>query len=219
LYEALIHGENLSKEKLKAILDGFGDSMVIAGAKNKMRIHIHTDTPWLLFEKISDMGTVIAQKVDDMVMQNEVASNARFKTAIVTDSSCDIPEDLLEKYQIQRVPLNIHFGDTFYLDGVTMKPEQFYAVLDSSPVYPTTSQPSYKEFFNRYNFLAAHYDSIIGINLSAKLSGTWQNSVNAAGRSPHKQVKLSMLSTAKKFPVDWACLPFGCQSNGSGNEP
>jgi DegV family protein with EDD domain len=196
--EALIQGENLSKEKLKAILDGFGDSMVIAGAKNKIRIHIHTDTPWLLFEKISDMGTVIAQKVDDMVMQNEVASNARFKTVIVTDSSCDIPEDLLEKYQIQCIPLNIHFGDTFYLDGVTMKPEQFYAVLDSSPVYPTTSQPSYKEFFNRYNYLSTHYDSIIGINLSAKLSGTWQNSVNAAGKVSALTGKIIDVINSKK---------------------
>ena len=196
--EALIQGDNLSREKLKAVLEGSGDSLVIAGAKNKIRIHIHTDTPWLLFEKISSLGTVIAQKVDDMVMQNEVASNARFKTVIVTDSSCDIPEDLLEKYQIQRIPLNIHFGDTFYLDGITMKPEQFYAVLDSSPVYPTTSQPSFKEFFNRYSYLATHYDSIIGINLSAKLSGTWQNSVNAAGKVSAQTGKIIDVINSKK---------------------
>jgi len=196
--EALIQGENLNREKLKAILDGFGDSTVIAGAKDKMRIHVHTDKPWLLIQKISGLGTIAAQKVDDMVMQNEVASNARFKTAIVTDSSCDIPQDLLEKYQIHRIPLNIHFGDTFYLDGITMKPEQFYAVLDSSPVYPTTSQPSYKEFFNRYNYLATHYDSIIGINLSAKLSGTWQNSVNAAGKVSAQTGKIIDVINSKK---------------------
>ena len=180
--EALIQGENLSREKLKSVLAGFGDSMVIAGSANKLRIHVHTDTPWLLFEKVGKLGSVIAQKVDDMVMQNEVASNARFKTALVTDSSADIPEELLEKYQIQRIPLNIHFGETFYLDGLTMKPEQFYSVLQTAPVYPTTSQPSFKEFYNRYNYLSTHYDSIIGINLSARLSGTWQNSVNAAGK-------------------------------------
>jgi len=196
--EALIQGKNLSKEKLKAILKGFGDSMVVAGSKNKMRIHVHTDTPWLLFEKINGLGTIIAQKVDDMVMQNEMASNARFKTAIVTDSSCDIPDELLEKYQIQRIPLNIHFGDTFYLDGITMKPEQFYGMLKSSPVYPTTSQPSYKEFFNRYNYLSTHYDSIIGINLSAKLSGTWQNSVNAAGKVSEQTGTIIEVINSKK---------------------
>ncbi len=196
--EALIQGKNLNKEKLKAVLDGFGDSMVIAGSKNKMRIHIHTDAPWLLFEKISDLGTIIAQKVDDMVLQNEIASNARHKTAIVTDSSCDIPEELMEKYQILCIPLNIHFGDTFYLDGITMKPEQFYRMLDSSPVYPTTSQPSYKEFFNRYNYLSTHYDSIIGINLSAQLSGTWQNSVNAAGKVSEQTGKIIEVINSKK---------------------
>ncbi len=180
--EALLQGGNLNREKLKAVLSGFGDSMVIAGAKNKLRIHVHTDTPWALFEKIGDMGTILTQKVDDMVMQNKIASQARFKTSIVTDSSADIPDELIEKYQIQRVPLNIHFGNTFYLDGITMKPEQFYQMVGRSPVYPTTSQPSYKEFFNKYNYLSTHYTSVIGINLSAKLSGTWQNSVNAAGK-------------------------------------
>ncbi len=180
--EAMLRGEGLDKEKLKSVLAGFGDSVVIAGAGNKVRIHVHTDTPWLLFEKIGKLGTIITQKVDDMVSQNQIASHALFKTALVTDSSADIPEELLEKYQIQRVSLNIHFGDTFYLDGVTMKPEQFYPLLEHSPVYPTTSQPSFKEFYNKYNYLSTHFDSIIAINLSARLSGTWQNSVNAAAK-------------------------------------
>ena len=180
--EALLQGENLNKEKLKAVLSGLGDSMVIAGSKSKLRIHVHTDTPWVLFEKIGDMGTILTQKVDDMVMQNTIASQARFQTTIVTDSSADIPDEIMEKYQIQRIPLNIHFGETFYLDGITMKPEQFYQMVERSPVYPTTSQPSFKEFYNKYNYLTTHYKTVIGINLSAKLSGTWQNSVNAAGK-------------------------------------
>jgi len=196
--EALIKGKNLDKEEIKSLLNNFGDSLVVAGSQNKMRIHVHTDTPWLLFEKINHLGTIISQKVDDMIFQNEIASHARFKTAIVTDSSCDIPEKLLEKYQIQRIPLNIHFGDTFYLDGVTMKAEQFYEMLDASPVYPTTSQPSYKEFFNRYNYLSSHYNSIIGINLSARLSGTWQNSVNAADKVSDQTGKVIEVINSKK---------------------
>lgn len=196
--EALIKGEDLSKEKVKGILNGFGDSMVIAGATTKMRIHIHTDTPWLLFEKLSKISTIIAQKVDDMVQQNDIAAHAKAKIGLVTDSSVDLPQEIIEKYQIQVIPLNIHFGETYYLDGITMQAEQFYTLLDKSPVYPTTSQPSFKDFYNRYNYLSTHFDSLIGINLSAKLSGTWQNSLNAANKVSEQTGKNIEVLNSKK---------------------
>ena len=188
--EALITGGKLDKQKIKKTIEGYGDSLVIAGSDKKMRVHIHTDTPWSLFVDVGKLGTISAQKVDDMVLQNEIASNAKNKVAIVTDSTCDLPDELIEKHQIQMVPLNIHFGDSFYLDRVTMQPEQFYKMLDSSKDYPTTSQPGFKDFVNRYNYLSTHYDSIIGIHISNKLSGTWQNSLNAANQIVKQNGKL-----------------------------
>ncbi|MBE0649369.1 MAG: DegV family EDD domain-containing protein [Bacteroidales bacterium] len=196
--EALLKGEDLSKEKLRSIVNNFGDSLVIAGNPSKMRVHIHTDTPWKLFEKLSAAGTIIAQKVDDMVLQNDVASHPKSKVALLTDSSVDLPKDILEKHQIQVIPLNVHFGETYYLDSVTIKPEQFYSMLDKAPIYPTTSQPSYKDFYNRYNYLATHYNSIIGINLSARLSGTWQNSLNAANKVSEQTGKTIEVINSKK---------------------
>lgn len=178
--EALITGEKLDKERIRETIRGYGDSMVVAGSDAKMRIHIHTDTPWSLFVQLGELGTIAAQKVDDMVMQNEIATNAKYRVALLTDSTCDLPNDILEKYQIQMIPLNLHFGNSTYLDRVTMQPAQFYKLLDSSPDYPSTSQPTNKEFYNKYNYLSTHYDSIIGVHLSNKMSGTWQNSLNAA---------------------------------------
>ncbi|NOX84357.1 MAG: DegV family EDD domain-containing protein [Chlorobi bacterium] len=196
--EALISGDNLDKEKIRSTIEGYGDSMVVAGSNKKMRIHIHTDTPWTLFVELGKLGNIAAQKVDDMVMQNEVVSNARFKTALLTDSSCDLPEELIEKYQIQIVPLNIHFGKSFYLDTVTMQPEQFYKMIDTAPHYPSTSQPSYKDFYNKYNYLSTHYESIIAIHISNKLSGTWQNSLNAANKViKHHHKKIDVVNSNK----------------------
>ncbi len=189
--EALITGDKLDKEKIRKTIGGFGNSMVVAGSDKKMRIHIHTDTPWNLFVKLGRLGNIAAQKVDDMVMQNEVASNARYNIGLVTDSTCDLPEKIIEKYQIQIIPLNIHFGQSFYLDTVTMQPEQFYGMIDSAPHYPSTSQPSFKEFYNKFNYLATHYDSIISLHISNKLSGTWQNGLNAANKvieQHHKKI-------------------------------
>jgi len=180
--EALITGTKLDKEKIRETIQGYGDSMVVAGSDKKMRIHVHTDTPWSLFVQLGELGTIASQKVDDMVIQNEIVSNAKHKTAILTDSTCDLPDELIEKYQIQMIPLNIHFGMSSYLDRITIQPEQFYNLLDTSHDYPTTSQPAYKEFYNKYNYLSTHYDSIIAVHISDKLSGTWQNSLNAANK-------------------------------------
>ena len=147
--EAMIKGENLTRDAFTKAMEGMGDSVVIAGSPTKMRIHIHTDQPWLLFEKIAKIGTVTYKKVDDMVMQNDLASNRKFKIGIVTDSTCDIPNELLQKYQIQVVPLTIHFGEEYFLDRITLQPEQFFKKLQKSDTHPTTAQPAYStKLFN-----------------------------------------------------------------------
>jgi hypothetical protein len=102
--EALLTGKDLDKAKIKKTLEGFGDSLVIAGSAQKTRIHIHTDTPWLLFVELGKLGNIASQKVDDMVMQHTIASSPRAKIGLVTDSSSDLPTDIIEKYQIQVVP-------------------------------------------------------------------------------------------------------------------
>jgi uncharacterized protein len=196
--EALITGKDLSREKLAGIMANFGDSMVIAGSPTKMRVHIHTDEPWKLFEDISSVGTIAYKKVDDMVLQNDVASNRKHDIALVTDSTCDIPMELLKKHQIQVVPLTVHFGEDFYLDRITMQPEQFFKKLQTSAVYPSTAQPAFPEFVNRYNYLASHYKSIISAHISAGMSGTWQNSLNAARKMAEETGKqISVVDTKR----------------------
>jgi uncharacterized protein len=178
--EAMIISDNIEKEKLRSKIEHFGDSLVIAGSPKKVRIHIHTDTPDLLFTRISEFGSITSQKVDDMVMQSDVAENRKFDIAIVTDSTSDLPQDFIEKYQINVIPLSLHFGDTHYLDTVTLKADRFYQMLPKSKFFPSSAQPSFKDFSNKYNYLSTHYDSIIGIHISEAMSGTCSNSRKAA---------------------------------------
>ncbi|MDY0076489.1 MAG: DegV family protein [Bacteroidales bacterium] len=196
--EAMISGENLKRETFNEIMKPFGDSMVIAGSEKKVRIHIHTDEPWELFEKIAPLGTITYKKVDDMVLQNDLASNRKFDIGLITDSTCDLPMDIIEKYQIQVIPLTVHFGQDFYLDRLTMQPKQFFHKLVNSAVYPTTAQPTISEFVNRYNYLSTHYKSIISAHISSGMSGTWQNSLNAS-RKIHNESgkKIDVVDTKK----------------------
>lgn len=185
-------------QQIRKSIAHMGDSMVVAGSAKKMRVHIHSDHPAKVMKVLSKYGNISFQKVDDMVMQQEITSNAKFPVAIVTDSTCDLPQELIEKYQIHVVPLSVHFGETYFLDRLTIQPAQFYSMIDNSSVYPSTAQPAYKDFFNRYSYLASHYESIIGIHISAGLSGTWSNSSKASHAvAEHSGKRINVLNSKR----------------------
>ena len=94
--EALISGVNLDKSGILKSIKHCGDSLVLAGSPRKMRIHMHTDFPEQLISILQGFGTISYQKVDDMVMQNEILHNKVAKIAILTDSACDLPKEILE---------------------------------------------------------------------------------------------------------------------------
>ena len=174
--EALIAGVQLDKHKIRNFIQHCGDFLVVAGSPQKLRIHIHTDFPAEVFSQLQQFGNITYQKVDDMVMQNEIQFNRKYPVALVTDSSCDLPKELVDKYQIHVVPLSVHFGESYFLDRLTINPPQFYAMQEKSDVNASSAQPASKEFQNKFEYLATHYDSIIGIHLSQGLSGTYSSS-------------------------------------------
>ena len=185
-----------NKEIIREHISALGDSLVIAGSPKKMRIHIHTDQPVKLFDFLSKQGTIIYQKVDDMVMQNEIVFNRKANIGLLTDSTCDLPDHLLEKYQIQVVPLSVHVGDNYFLDRTTITPETFFDMLENSPVYPSTSQPTYKDFINKYAFLGTHYESLIALHVSQNMSGTFSNSERAARAvSEQSHIRISVVNS------------------------
>ncbi len=170
----------LDKDRLKREILGFGDSLVLAGSDRALRLHIHTDAPAEMFYKIRNFGVFAQTKADDMVRQNEAAFRRKWGIALVTDSCCDLPPALLDLYQVHVVPIHLDFGDSQYLDKATITPDQFYRMLDERKEFPKTAQPGMKTFEDLYSRLAGHYDSIIAIHLSQKLSGTCSNSAKAA---------------------------------------
>lgn len=178
--EALIRKSNINHKDLLNLLESFGNSVVIAGSENMRRLHVHTNTPAELFNELRRTGILAFQKAEDMVRQSEIVYSRKWKMALVTDSTCDLPREILDQYQINMLPLGINFGENVYLDKLTIQPEQFYRLLDEGVDYPKSSQVNEKSFENLYSHLSSHYDSIIAINLSDKLSGTFNSSQKAA---------------------------------------
>jgi DegV family protein with EDD domain len=178
--EALIKNSSIDSKKLLSTLAKYGNSIVIAGSDRIRRLHLHTDSPAELFKELRYFGTLAFQKADDMVRQSDVVYNRKWKIALVTDSTCDLNQNLIDNYQINMLPININFGENHYLDKITIQPEQFYTLLEENKDFPKSSQVNEKSFTNLYSHLASHYDSIIAIHLSDKLSGTFNSSQKAA---------------------------------------
>jgi uncharacterized protein len=178
--EALIKDCQVDNKSMHSIINKYGDSIVVAGSDRMKRLHVHTNNPANLFNELRKTGTIAFQKADDMIRQSDVVYNRKWKIAIVTDSTCDLSQDLIDLYQINMLPININFGENHYLDKVTIQPEQFYTLLEENIDYPKSAQVNEKAFTNVFSHLASHYDSIIAIHLSDKLSGTYSSSLKAA---------------------------------------
>jgi len=113
---------------------------------------------------------------------------------IVTDSTSDLPESTAKQYGIEVVPLNIHFGDQVYKDGIDLSTEEFFDKLINGPEFPTTSQPSIGEFIDTYERIAEPGDDIISIHLSSKLSGTY-NSAEQASKQLEGKINVHLVDT------------------------
>ena len=114
------------------------------------------------------------------------------KVIVVTDSTSNLPPDVVSDLEIPIIPLKVHWGDKTYIDGVTLGPEQFYRWLQERDDFPTTSQPSAGEFVEFFESVAEAHPSatILGIFISSDLSGTWLSANQAKAMLPEMSLHI-----------------------------
>ncbi len=113
------------------------------------------------------------------------------KIAIVTDSTSDLPKDLLKSDNIISIPLSVIFKEATYLDdGKEISIEDFYAKLKTEDDLPTTTQPTPKDFVETYTSLLKEYDSILSIHISKKMSGTINSAELAKQQMPDADIEI-----------------------------
>lgn len=195
--EALIKGKDLDTEKIREGLADLGSSFIIAGNDRKARLHIHTDKPEEVFKRLRGFGTIIQQKADDMVRQFEATHARTYPIALLTDSIADLPRELMDKYQIHMLPLNLIAEGSSYLDKVTISSEYFYKMMDEIEEYPTSSQPGLKETESMLRFLATNYEKIIVIAVSEKMSGTFNSFKKAATKLGLGDDKIALVDSKR----------------------
>lgn len=108
---------------------------------------------------------------------------------IVTDSSSDLPRPVAEALDIVVVPLNIHFGNESFREGVDMSHDEFYErLVREAPNLPKTSAPSTGQFMEAYQPIIDEGDDIISIHLSSAVSATYNSARLAAQDFPPGRV-------------------------------
>lgn len=123
---------------------------------------------------------------------------------IVTDSGCDLPKEIIEKYHIEVLPLFVYLGDKEYLDGETIEAKELYNNMRKGKIYKTAQVPpnKFKDVFEKY---AKDKDTCIYIGFSSGLTGTYQSS------------KIAKEEVLEKYPsFDINIIDTKCASLGVG---
>lgn len=107
---------------------------------------------------------------------------------IVTDSTADVPKELLERYDIRVVPINIQFGMETYQEGIDIDRPTFFRKLEE--VMPTSSQPAPGQLVEVYRELAEDGHSIISIHVTSRHSGTYQSATLAKSMLPEAEIEV-----------------------------
>lgn len=102
------------------------------------------------------------------------------KIKIVTDSTVDLSQEILEKYEIEVVSLSIYIDNKSYLDRVDISPAEFIDKMIEADELPKTSQPSVGTFVEKYDELADEGYDIISIHMTGGMSGTVESAKSAS---------------------------------------
>lgn len=106
---------------------------------------------------------------------------------LFADSTCDLPKDIIEKYNINIIPLSVRFGDEEFFD---LTPDEFYKKLEASEVLPTTSQVSPETFVSAFKKELDLGNKIICVTIGSNASGTFQSACIAKGMLETEDITL-----------------------------
>jgi len=127
------------------------------------------------------------------------------KIALLTDSTCDIPLEYIDQYDIQVVPLTIIWGGEQFRDGVDLTAEEFYKRLGEDPTIPTTSQPTPQQMVQAYDEAKRKgAEEILIVTISSAMSGTHE-SAKAAAKLVDIPVRV-LDSKANSMSLGWQVL-------------
>ena len=135
---------------------------------------------------------------------------------IVTDSSADLPADLVQQHGITVLPCYVVVDDQTFKDGVEINADDFYRRLQADGRTPTTAQPTVADFQEVYRDLAGQGDQVLSIHVSGKLSGTLNSAEQAKASLNGAEIEL-IDSQLASIPLGLAVLDAAVTASMGGS--
>ena len=178
----------LDREAVMTAVSPLGGSLVVAGGGSRLRVHLHTNKPRTFLDIVAGLGTIERTKVDDMILQQ--LDGATSSIALVTDSTCDLPEDVALRLGVVTVPLVVTIDGAAHRDGVDMTALEFYRRMRAASELPKSSQPAVADFVATYERLLEHHEGIVSLHIAGALSGTAQAATLAAKAVDPRRIRV-----------------------------
>lgn len=121
------------------------------------------------------------------------------KIKIITDSTVDLPKNLLKELNVEVLPVLINFGEESYLDGIEITLDEVFKRIDEGDVFPTTAQITPNRFVESFKKYLDEGYKVLAVMMSSGMSGTYQSACIA------KQ----MLETEDVYVVDSQTITSG----------
>ena len=115
---------------------------------------------------------------------------------IITDSTADIPKELIEELGIIVIPQYVIFGNKCYKDRIDISEDEFYDKLVNDHIQSTTSQPTVQDFLEIYNKIGDDVEGVVSIHISTCLSGT-VNSAEQAKKLTSTKCPIEIIDSKK----------------------
>ena len=184
---SLIENPKFSKEALKEKMKNLGDSLDIVSVGNKMKLHVHTDSPEKIEKIIEKTGNVLKIKTEDMSSEVENKSSLRkVSIGIVTEDASDLPQKIIDRYQIEAVKISVDWPNGKKIAAGDIYRKMRKAGEKSVKVFPKTSQPSPKAYSVAFEKQLKIFEKVLCINMASKLSACNNSALQAKSMSKNK---------------------------------
>ncbi|HEX4628170.1 MAG TPA: DegV family protein [Gemmatimonadales bacterium] len=179
--EVVVRGPTLpASGDVRAALRRVGSSIVVLQTAQLLKAHVHTDTPDAVFALAAGWGVVESTKAEDMRAQRR-ALRAKRAVAVVTDTACDLPDDVVVAHSVGLVPMQLILGNRVYRDRAELTPGEFFDQLRAG-FDASTSQPAPQAFAEAFDDALRLGEHVIAVVVSKALSGTFASAEAAARR-------------------------------------
>ena len=177
---SLIQNPKFDEKTMREKLKNLGDSLDIVQVGNKIKVHIHTDLPDEVKKIMRETGQILSLREEDMAKEVVGEESVRkVSIGIVTEDVTDLPQKILERYQVEIVKTILDWPEEENLPGENIYQKMREADKRGTKTFPKTSQAVPKSYLNAFQKQLEKFDKVLCIAITSKISGCYNSACQA----------------------------------------